>query len=43
MTNQESPKKLEIKLSKVYKSTKANEVKLKTYLKNVKKSDNRNV
>ena len=31
-------KKLEVKLSKIYKSSKANEVKLKTYLENAKRS-----
>jgi len=34
-------KKLEVKLSKIYKSSKANEVKLKTYLENAKRSSNR--
>lgn len=34
-------KKLEVKLSKIYKSSKANEVKLKNYLENAKRSVNR--
>ena len=37
MSNNKS-KKLEVKLSKIYKSSKANEVKLKTYLENAKRS-----
>jgi hypothetical protein len=32
------PKSLEVKLSKVYKSTELNEIKLKTYLETVKPS-----
>lgn len=35
-------KKIEIKLSKIYKSSMLNEKKLKIYLENVKRSNNRN-